>query len=86
MIFISRLSSSLAAVIFTLSKMILNVFSTIDENGNGHSLLHVIGSYDEHLFELEDFHEILRDIWQIFIRSMTGNSFKVKENTNIFFS
>jgi len=85
MIFVNRLSSSLAAVILTLSKMILIVFSTNDENGNGPWLPNSCVNYDEHLFGVEDFYEILKDTWQIFIKSLTGNSFKVRKKTYALF-
>ncbi len=65
--------------------MILIVFSTNDENGNGPWLPNSCVNYDEHLFGVEDFYEILKDTWQIFIKSLTGNSFKVKKKTYALF-
>ena len=87
MILTHRLSSSIAVVILTLSKMILNVFAASNDNGNNSTInnnmtIHqqhtTLGHYDEHLFGCEDFFDILKDIWQIFFNSVTGTSFKVK--------
>jgi hypothetical protein len=79
LVFTNRPSSSLAAVILQLSKMILYVFSASNENGNGPIYQKQATQYDEHLFECEDFVEILKDIWQIFIKSVTGNSYKLQK-------
>jgi hypothetical protein len=68
-IFLKRSSSTLAAAILTLSKMILSSFSanpkpTID--------------YDEALFDLSDFYECLEDLWILFLASVNEKeSFKV---------
>lgn len=79
MMFANHPSSSLAAVILQLSKMILNVFSAGDENGNEPSFQQVSNNYDEGLFHCEDFYEILKDVYQIFITSVTSDSFKVQK-------
>lgn len=76
MIFTSRLASSLSAVILTLSKMILGMFSCQTSTFN--SIQNNI--YDERLFGLENFYEILKDVWQIFMNSMTNSSsFKLQK-------
>jgi hypothetical protein len=68
-IFTNRLSSSLAAVILTFSKMILYLFTSASEFES---------VYDAHLFEVEGFTDILKEIWDIFIQSITSKSlFKV---------
>ena len=82
MIFTNRLSSSLAAVILTFSKMILYLFTTESDiavsNCANEVRINGISVYDEHLFEVEDFYEILKDMWLIFINSVTNkNLFKV---------
>jgi hypothetical protein len=76
-IFLKRSSSTLAAAILTLSKMILSSFSanpkpTID--------------YDETLFDLSDFYECLEDLWILFLASVNEKeSFKVYINVVVFF-
>ncbi len=77
MIFTNRLSSSLAAVILTLSKMILNLFAATHDPDSRELYTHKL--YDVHLFEVENFYEILTEIWQIFMNSMTNySSFRVR--------
>lgn len=94
LIYAYRLPSTLAAVILTLSKLILNVFSTNNEENNGNGMVldnlgpygtsrMLFDIYDENLFELEDFYGILKEMWKIFISSVTSSSFKVNFKLNI---
>ncbi len=69
MILINRLSSSLAAVVLTFSKMILYFFTSASE---------IETVYDESLFEVEEFLDILKEVWQLFTDSINDkNLFKV---------
>lgn len=90
LIYAYRLPSTLAAVILTLSKLILNVFSTNNEENNGNGMVldnlgpygtstRLFDIYDENLFELEDFYGILKEMWKIFISSVTSSSFKLQK-------
>lgn len=78
MVFTNRESSSLAAVILTLSKMILNLFAaTHDPSGRE---MYTQKVYDAQLFEVDNFYEILTEIWQIFMNSMTNyNSYRLQK-------
>jgi len=74
MVFTNRLASSISAVILTLSKMILNLF-TVNESSDFQ-----LYTYDTKLFDTEDFYEILKDMWQIFINSVANcNSYKIQK-------
>lgn len=71
MVFTNRLSSSIAVVILTLSKMILGLFNA---NEDLTLMKFPFCNYDKHLWDAENFYEILKDIWQIFINSVTNSS------------
>jgi hypothetical protein len=61
--FLNRLASSVAAAILTLSRMLLCTFLTMDPKTIGFV-------YDEDLFEMKDFAEILNDLWIVFHDSL----------------
>ena len=73
MTFTNCKASSLAAVILTMAKMLLNSFAS-----NNNEQLYPTGIYDQNFFALDGFHGILNDVWQIFYTSLTqSKSFKV---------
>lgn len=79
MIFANRKASSLAAVILTMSKMLMNSFSA-NINNNNKSVISSFSLeiYDEDLFAADDFNDVLSDVWQLFNTSVTQyNSFRV---------
>jgi len=75
MTFTNCKASSLAAVILTMAKMLLNSFAS-----NNNEQLYPTGIYDQNFFALDGFHGILNDVWQIFYTSLTqSKSFKLQK-------
>lgn len=70
-IFLNRSSSTLAAAILTLSKMILSSFSAHDNSSIG---------YDQSLFEIDEFYVTLDSLWCIFSNSISNkDSYKLQK-------